>query len=52
MLAFIPASGLMDCSRHQEPLGGQEGRPLQLQTSEPLISEGDTRELRQVTCVQ
>lgn len=42
------ASGLMDCSRHQEPLGGQEGRPLQLQTSEPLISEGDTRELRQI----
>ncbi|XP_039736229.1 synaptosomal-associated protein 47 isoform X2 [Pteropus medius] len=42
------ASGLMDCSRHQEPSGGQEGRPLQLQTSEPLISEGDTQELRQI----
>lgn len=42
------ASRLMDCARHQEPSGSQEGRPLQLQTSKPLISERDTQELRQI----
>ncbi|XP_019516954.1 PREDICTED: synaptosomal-associated protein 47 isoform X1 [Hipposideros armiger] len=42
------ASRLMDCARHQEPSGSQEGRLLQLQTSKPLISERDTQELRQI----
>lgn len=43
------ASGLMVCTRHQEPsTRSQEGRLLQLQTSEPLISEEDTQELRQI----
>lgn len=42
------ASRLMDCARLQEPSGSQEGGPLQLQMSEPLISQGDTQELRQI----
>lgn len=42
------ASGLMDCARFQEPSGSQEGGPLQLHVSEPLVSQGDTRELRQI----
>ncbi|XP_054440004.1 synaptosomal-associated protein 47 [Pteronotus mesoamericanus] len=43
------ASGLMNCARPQEPSSGsQEGGPLQLQTSEPLVSEEDTQELRQI----
>lgn len=42
------ASRLMDCARLQEPSGSQEGGPLQLQRSEPLISHGDTQELRQI----
>ncbi|XP_067588637.1 synaptosomal-associated protein 47 isoform X3 [Pseudorca crassidens] len=42
------ASGLLDRAMHCEPSSGnQEGRPLQLQMSEPLISEGDSQELRQ-----
>ncbi|KAM8764130.1 synaptosomal-associated protein 47 [Rhynchonycteris naso] len=43
------ASGLMDCTRRREPsTGSQEGRPLQLQTTEPLISKEDTQELREI----
>ncbi|NP_001095790.1 synaptosomal-associated protein 47 [Bos taurus] len=43
------ASGLMDQATHCEPSSGsQEGRPLQLQTSEPVISEEDTQELGQI----
>ncbi|XP_054936224.1 synaptosomal-associated protein 47 isoform X3 [Physeter macrocephalus] len=43
------ASGLMDRAMHCEPSSGsQEGRPLQLQMSKPLISEGDSQELRQI----
>ncbi|XP_066208917.1 synaptosomal-associated protein 47 [Saccopteryx leptura] len=43
------ASGLMDCARHREPsTGSQEGGPLQLQATEPLISEENTQELRQI----
>lgn len=38
----------MDCARFQEPSGSQEGGPLQLHVSEPLVSQGDTRELRQI----
>ncbi|KAB0361515.1 hypothetical protein FD754_005671, partial [Muntiacus muntjak] len=42
------ASGLMDQAMHCESsAGSQEGRPLQLQTSEPVISEEDTQELGQ-----
>ncbi|XP_055396012.1 synaptosomal-associated protein 47 isoform X1 [Bubalus kerabau] len=42
------ASGLMDQATHCESSSGsQEGRPLQLQTSEPVISEEDTQELGQ-----
>lgn len=42
----------MDQATHCEPSSGsQEGRPLQLQTSEPVISEEDTQELGQVTCI-
>ncbi|XP_036306019.1 synaptosomal-associated protein 47 isoform X2 [Pipistrellus kuhlii] len=43
------ASRPMDCDRHREASSGsQEGRLLQLQMSEPLISEEDTQELRQI----
>ncbi|XP_070229539.1 synaptosomal-associated protein 47 isoform X2 [Bos mutus] len=43
------ASGLMAQATHCEPSSGsQEGRPLQLQTSEPVISEEDTQELGQI----
>ncbi|XP_032253779.1 synaptosomal-associated protein 47 isoform X1 [Halichoerus grypus] len=43
------ASGLMDCAMHREPCSGsQEGQPLPLQMSEPLVSEGDAQELRQI----
>ena len=42
----------MDQAMHCESSSGsQEGRPLQLQTREPVISEEDTQELGQVTCV-
>ncbi|XP_057564570.1 synaptosomal-associated protein 47 isoform X1 [Hippopotamus amphibius kiboko] len=42
------ASGPVDRAVHCEPSSGsQEGRPFQLQTSEPLLSEADTQELRQ-----
>nr|XP_055189704.1 synaptosomal-associated protein 47-like [Nyctereutes procyonoides] len=45
------ASGLMDRAMPHEPCSGsQEGPSLQLQRSEPLISEGDAQELRQVMC--
>ncbi|XP_058409166.1 synaptosomal-associated protein 47 isoform X2 [Diceros bicornis minor] len=43
------ASGLMDRTVPREPSSGsQESRPLQLQTSETFISEGDAQELRQI----
>lgn len=43
------ASRPVDCDRHREASSGsQEGRLLQLQMSEPLISEEDTQELRQI----
>nr|XP_025715884.1 synaptosomal-associated protein 47 isoform X1 [Callorhinus ursinus]XP_025715885.1 synaptosomal-associated protein 47 isoform X1 [Callorhinus ursinus] len=43
------ASGLMDHAMHREPCSGsQEGQPLPLQMSEPLVSEGDAQELRQI----
>uniref|UniRef100_A0ABI7YNW8 Synaptosomal-associated protein 47 n=1 Tax=Felis catus TaxID=9685 RepID=A0ABI7YNW8_FELCA len=43
------ASGLMDRAVHHEPCpGSQDGQPLQLQTTQPFISEGDAQELRQV----
>lgn len=42
------ASRLVDFARHQEPSGSQEDRLLQLQTSQPLVSKGDTQELRQI----
>lgn len=35
---------------HEPCSGSQEGPSLQLQRSEPLISEGDAQELRQVMC--
>lgn len=39
----------VDCTRHQEPSSGsQEGKLLQVQMREPLISEEDTQELRQI----
>uniref|UniRef100_A0A8C0S983 Uncharacterized protein n=1 Tax=Canis lupus familiaris TaxID=9615 RepID=A0A8C0S983_CANLF len=45
------ASGLMDRAMPHEPCSGsQEGPSLQLQRSEPLVSEGDAQELRQVMC--
>ncbi|XP_025310759.1 synaptosomal-associated protein 47-like isoform X3 [Canis lupus familiaris] len=47
--AFILASGLMDRAMPHEPCSGsQEGPSLQLQRSEPLVSEGDAQELRQI----
>lgn len=43
------ASRPVDCARHREPSSGsQEGGLLQLQMSEPLVSEEDTQELRQI----
>ncbi|CAK6445177.1 unnamed protein product [Pipistrellus nathusii] len=43
------ASRPMDCDRQREASSGsQDGRLLQLQMSEPLISEEDTQELRQI----
>ncbi|XP_025310695.1 synaptosomal-associated protein 47 isoform X2 [Canis lupus dingo] len=43
------ASGLMDRAMPHEPCSGsQEGPSLQLQRSEPLVSEGDAQELRQI----
>ncbi|VFV17727.1 synaptosomal-associated protein 47 [Lynx pardinus] len=43
------ASGLMDRAVHHEPCpGSQDGQPLQLQTTQPFISEGDAQELRQI----
>uniref|UniRef100_A0A8D1Q3M5 Synaptosomal-associated protein 47 n=1 Tax=Sus scrofa TaxID=9823 RepID=A0A8D1Q3M5_PIG len=43
------ASGLIDCAMHHEPSSGSlESSPLQLQSREPVISEGDVGELRQV----
>lgn len=43
------ASRPVNCARHREPSSrSQEGRLLQLQISEPLISEEDTQELRQI----
>lgn len=49
-LTCISASRPVDCARHREPSSGsQEGGLLQLQMSEPLVSEEDTQELRQVT---
>lgn len=42
------ASGLMDRALHGEPSGSQEGKSLQLQVTEPLISEAEAQELRQI----
>ncbi|XP_077713579.1 synaptosomal-associated protein 47-like [Canis aureus] len=43
------ASGLMDRAMPHKPCSGsQEGPSLQLQRSEPLVSEGDAQELRQI----
>ncbi|XP_060492491.2 synaptosomal-associated protein 47 isoform X3 [Panthera onca] len=43
------ASGLMDRAVHHEPCpGSQDSQPLQLQTTQPFISEGDAQELRQI----
>lgn len=47
----ISASGLMDRAVHREPcLASQEAQLLPPQMSEPLVSEGDAQELRQVLC--
>ncbi|XP_059032103.1 synaptosomal-associated protein 47 isoform X1 [Mustela lutreola] len=43
------ASGLMDRAVHREPcLASQEAQLLPPQMSEPLVSEGDAQELRQI----
>lgn len=45
----ISASGLMDRAVHREPcLASQEAQLLPPQMSEPLVSEGDAQELRQI----
>ncbi|XP_048212444.1 synaptosomal-associated protein 47 [Perognathus longimembris pacificus] len=43
------ASGLMGCSvHHEQPTGGQEGGALQLQRSQPFLSDREAQELTQI----
>ncbi|KAM4860513.1 synaptosomal-associated protein 47 isoform 1-T3 [Thomomys bottae] len=43
------ASGLMGCSvHHEQPTGGPEGGPQQLQRSQPFLSDREAQELTQI----